>query len=267
VIVMAHGFSGVRELLLGGYAEKFADHGLASLVFDYRHFGASQGEPRQLLSWRRQLDDWRSALALVRNMGEVDGTRIGLWGTSFAGGHAIVTAAEDQHVMAAVAQVPFVDGLASLRTVSFGFMARAVASGLWDLGRALLGLRPYYVPAVSTPDSFGCINTPGSHDALFAAMPPDLEYRNEVTARVFLTIGFYRPITCARKIRCPLLLVAAEKDAVTPVAPIRRLASKASRARLHVVDVDHFDVYTGPLFQDLSDLEANFLAEELIHTK
>ena len=49
-VVMAHGFSAVREQRLDAYAERFAAAGLAVLVFDYRHFGASQGEPRQLLS-------------------------------------------------------------------------------------------------------------------------------------------------------------------------------------------------------------------------
>ncbi len=267
MIVMAHGFSGVRGLLLPDYAKEFAEHGLASFVFDYRHFGSSQGEPRQMLSWRRQLEDWRSAITYVRQMENVDGTRIGLWGTSFAGGHAIVTAAEDQRVIAVCAQVPYVDGLATLRTVKNRFMVRAVAAGLWDLGRAIFRLNPYYVPAVSSPDRFGCINTPGSYDALLAAISPEVEWRNEVAARILLTAGLYRPIACAHKVRCPLLLVAAQRDKLTPLPPVERVASKAPLAKLHVVDADHFDVYTGTLFQELSELEAGFFAENLLHAK
>ncbi|MDQ3730364.1 MAG: alpha/beta hydrolase [Actinomycetota bacterium] len=66
-IVMAHGFSATRELRLGAYAERFSAAGFASLVFDYRHFGASGGEPRQLLDIDRQLDDWRAAPTTSRS--------------------------------------------------------------------------------------------------------------------------------------------------------------------------------------------------------
>ena len=159
------------------------------------------------------------------------------------------------------------DGWATLRTVSSKFMVQAVAAGLWDLGRAIFRLNAYYVPAVSPPGTFGCINTPGSYDALLAAIPPEVEWRNEVAARIFLTVGVYRPIARTHRVRCPLLLVAAQRDKLTPLAPIKRLASKAPLATLHIVGADHFDVYAGTLFQELSELEAGFLAENLLHGK
>ena len=63
-VVLAHGWTGVREQRLDAYAERFAGAGLAALVFDYRHFGASSGEPRQLLDVKRELADWQAAIAL-----------------------------------------------------------------------------------------------------------------------------------------------------------------------------------------------------------
>src|SRR5919201_2030951 len=72
VVVMAHGLGGVREMRLDAYAERFAAAGYACLVFDYRHFGASGGQPRQLLSIRRQLQDWRAAVAYARSRPETD---------------------------------------------------------------------------------------------------------------------------------------------------------------------------------------------------
>ena len=91
-IVMAHGFGGVKEMRLDAYAERFAAAGYHVLVFDYRHFGASDGEPRQILSIRRQHQDWRAALAHARSLPGVDAARIILWGTSFSGGHAAAVA-------------------------------------------------------------------------------------------------------------------------------------------------------------------------------
>jgi hypothetical protein len=49
LMVMAHGFSGTKELRLPAYAERFCAAGIGVVLFDYRHFGASGGEPRQLL--------------------------------------------------------------------------------------------------------------------------------------------------------------------------------------------------------------------------
>lgn len=59
-VVMAHGLAGVKEMRLDAYAERFASAGYNVLVFDYRHFGASAGAPRQLLDLGKQRRDWIS---------------------------------------------------------------------------------------------------------------------------------------------------------------------------------------------------------------
>jgi dienelactone hydrolase len=264
VVVMAHGFTGVRDVRLPAYAERFNERGLAAFVFDYRHFGDSAGEPRQLLSWKKQLEDWRAALAHVRRTPEVDGTRIGLWGTSFGGGHAIVTAASEHDVRAAVAQVPHVDGAASLGTIGgLGYLAHATAAGIRDLAHAALGREPYYVPAVSPPGAFGCLNTADSYAGFMDLLPPESTWRNQVAARILLTLRPYRPITHASKIRCPLLVVAAKRDSLIPISAVERLVAQVPEGRLEALDTGHFDVYKEPLFGTVAALEADFLVEHL----
>ncbi len=100
---------------LDAYAERFAAAGWSVLVFDYRHLGASGGEPRQILDIGRQRADWHAALAFARTLPEVDVNRIALWGSSFGGGHVLRVASEDTRIAAIVAQCPFTDGPASLR--------------------------------------------------------------------------------------------------------------------------------------------------------
>lgn len=58
-VVMGHGGSGTKRLGLPKYAEKFAAAGMAVLAFDYRHFGASGGEPRQVIDIAEQQDEPR----------------------------------------------------------------------------------------------------------------------------------------------------------------------------------------------------------------
>jgi cephalosporin-C deacetylase-like acetyl esterase len=114
LVVMAHGFSATRELRLDAYAERFCAAGLGALAFDYRHFGASAGEPRQLLDIAKQQDDCRAAVGYARALDWVDPDRVALFGTLFSGGHVLVIAAGDRRIAALVSQCPFADGLASL---------------------------------------------------------------------------------------------------------------------------------------------------------
>lgn len=95
---------------LHNYAARFAAAGLAVFVFDYRTFGGSDGEPRNWISPNRHLQDWRAAVDYVTGplaaSGAVDKSKLALWGTSYGGGHALVTAGElGSAVSAVVAQV------------------------------------------------------------------------------------------------------------------------------------------------------------------
>ena len=119
-VVLAHGFGGVKEARLDAYAERFADAGYAALVFDYRYFGESGGEPRLLIDIGRQHEDWRAAIALRARARRRRRRPDRGWGTSFSGGHVVELAAADQRLAAVIAQAPFTDGLATLRAAGLG---------------------------------------------------------------------------------------------------------------------------------------------------
>src|ERR687886_120501 len=108
LIVMAHGLSGTRRDRLGPFAERFADVGVAALVFDHRGFGDSTGEPDHF-DPALQLEDWRAAIASARSLPGVDPGRIATFGSSLGGGNSVAAAAEDQAIAAAISQVPFLD--------------------------------------------------------------------------------------------------------------------------------------------------------------
>src|SRR6201996_4905776 len=117
-ITMAHGFAGVKEHGLERFAQSFADAGFVVLVHDHRGFGASDGSPRYDIDPWVQIDDWRSAISFLESRPFVDADRIGLWGSSYAGGHAIVLGATDRRLRAVVSQVPTISGYQqSLRRV------------------------------------------------------------------------------------------------------------------------------------------------------
>lgn len=96
-----------KDMGLHQYACAFVSEGLAVLVFDYRTFGGSDGQPRQWVSPSRHVEDWQAAVQYVNQQlkGQVDVSRLGLWGSSFAGGHVLATAVGKPNVLAVVSQV------------------------------------------------------------------------------------------------------------------------------------------------------------------
>lgn len=104
-IVMAHGWGAVKELYLDIYAAELANAGFAVLLYDHRNFGASDGSPRQEIDPWPQIHDYRHAITLVGMREEIDRERIGIWGTSYSGGHVLVVAAVDRPSSASSANV------------------------------------------------------------------------------------------------------------------------------------------------------------------
>ena len=170
-VVLAHGFSGVRDQRLDAFAERFVQAGLAALVFDYRHFGASDGEPRQLLDIRRQLDDWEAAIAYARALEGIDPSRIAIWGSSFSGGHVMTLAARDPSLAAAVSQVAFADGLMTLPALGIGQALRLTREGLRDQLAAIRGRPPHMIAAVG-PGSKSMMNTPDAEPGIGRSRRP-----------------------------------------------------------------------------------------------
>jgi len=264
-VVMAHGLGATRDASLAPYAERFAAAGMHVLLFDYRHFGASDGEPRQLVSVRRQLQDYAAAVEFARALAGVDPARVAVWGTSFAGGHALVTAARQPGVAAAVCQCPMMDGVAAVRRIleyaGPGQLLRLTGHGLRDAVLAPFG-RAHYVPTVGPPGSLAVMSSPDA-DAGYRALGPP-EFRCEIAARIALTVGLYRPVRYADRVRCPVLVQICEQDSVAPAAAaeavVRRLGERGEVQRY---PIGHFEPYTGAWFERSVGDQVDFLRRHL----
>src|ERR1700759_569955 len=116
-VVLAGGWCYVRELVMPYYAEAFAAAGIAALVFDYRNLGVSDGDNRQHLDPWMQIRDYPNALSYLERHDDVDADRLGVWGISYSGGHALILGATDPRVKCLVSQIPVVDGYENMRRV------------------------------------------------------------------------------------------------------------------------------------------------------
>lgn len=264
-VVMAHGFSATRRDGLEPYAERFAAAGLAALVFDYRHFGDSGGQPRQLLDIRRQIADYRAAVRFARACPGLDAARIALWGSSFSGGHVLTLAAEDQAVAAVVAQCPFLDGLGAMLAARPRRNAlRGTVEGLRDLVGSWLGHPPRMIPVVGPPGSFATMNAPEALPGFEAIVAADSKWRNEIAARFVLTAPSYRPIQRASLVSSPTLLCACERDQTTPPEWVHKAASGMKRAEVKSYPVGHFEIYTGEAWERAVSDQVDFLRRHLL---
>jgi pimeloyl-ACP methyl ester carboxylesterase len=261
-VVMAHGFAATADSGLMPFAERFAEAGVDALVFDYRHFGASEGEPRQLLSIRRQLDDYAAAIAFARTLDGVDGERIVVWGSSFSGGHVVPVAVADGRVAAVVSQVPSMDGVATmlnaLRKTGPAGMAKLTALALRDLAASARGRPPVTAPAVAAPGGVAFMTTPDAEPGMRAVA--GASWRNEVAARIALQLGLYRPGLQTDRLPCPMLVQIADSDSVAPAQAAQEAAWRATgRAEVRTYPIGHFDIYTGAPFEQAVADQLHFL--------
>jgi hypothetical protein len=247
-IVMAHGFSAVKEMYLDKYAETFAAAGFNALVFDNRNFGASDGEPRQEIDPWQQIRDYRHAITYASELAETDINRIGIWGTSYSGGHVLVVAAIDRRVKAVVSQVPMVSGYDTFRSLvradfidGFREMFNADRVSRFHGGDAgvvpAVAEDPLAPSAMPTPDSWAWFTETA------AAMAPN--WKNEVTMRSVEMLGEYNPVAYIDQIApTPLLLLPGTNDVLTPTHLALAAYEKAREPKkIALLPGGHFDAY------------------------
>jgi alpha-beta hydrolase superfamily lysophospholipase len=263
-VVLAHGSVGVKEAGLDRYGRRFAEAGFTALAFDYRHFGRSEGTPRQLASLRRMREDVRAALAFVREQPDVDADRVALWGTSMGAGHVATVAAEDDGLASAIVQCPVMDGLAIARRYGPRRMARVAPDIAADGVRRLLGREPRYIPMVAPPGEKAMMSAPGHFEQVMRLVA-DAEgsFVNRMSAWVLNELVSERPIRRLAKARCPVLVCSVDREDIVDPAAVRAAARRAPAAELRRYGSDHFDLYFEPLVQQVLDDQVEFLARHL----
>lgn len=263
-VVLAPGFSSVREQRLDAYAERFARAGLAALLFDYRHFGASEGEPRQLVDIKLQLEDWRGAISAAREQDDIDPDRVALFGVSLSGGYVLELAAEDPRVAAVISQSPFVDGRATLRLLGTANVLRLSAAGLRDQVGAWLNRPPYLIKAVGDPGDLAAMATPDATAGMATITPAGSTWRNEVAARIALRIGAYRPGRRASEVTCPVLVCVCENETLAPPKAALEVADAIPRGEARRYATGHFEICLGEWFERIVADQTEFLTRSLL---
>ena len=257
-VVMGNGFSLTRRDGLPRFAERFSEAGIATLTFDFRHLGDSDGEPRQLVDYQRQRTDLAAAVDFARRLEGIDPDRIAVWGFSFCGGHVVHVAAHDDRLVAAVSMFPILDGLAVAREYGLRNNARYMAAAV----RASVGRRPIQMAVTGPPGAPAMLTQPEAEPGFDAVCAEDSRWRNEFLARPSQPIVKIRPVREASNVHCPLLLCLGTEDTIAPLGPIERAADRAARGELRRYSIGHFDGFLDA-FEDVVSDQLEFLDRHL----
>lgn len=263
LVIMGHGLGANREMGLDRYARRFAAAGMGVLVFDYRHFGASDGEPRQLLNIGKQREDWRNAIAYARTLRGFDATRIALWGTSFGGGHVLSVAPEDDYIAAVVAQVPFTSGWASAMAKGPISITKVATIATTDLLIGSLRRKPVRIRLAGRKRAAALMSAPDVPEGFGRLAEESETYQPKVAARVALSTLFDKPARRAKDLKMPVFYAIAENDSIAPAKPTLKAAARTKHAVVKRYPVGHFDVYFDDVFEQAVYDQTEFLVAVL----
>jgi dienelactone hydrolase len=262
-IVMAHGFTGLKEAILPDFAASFVNAGLVTLVFDFRYFGDSEGEPRSQVFPLEMVEDIRNAITWVSDQPEVDSQRIGLWGTSFGGGLVLYVGTYDRRVKAVVSQVPFAPSPEQRRAKN--------PQGWDDMNKILLRDRVAryrtgvvnYLKVVAL-EGEPCV-LPGreAYEEYMAMKQPN--WRNQVTLESLEKMWEFDSAGMIQMMSpTALLLIAAEKDSFFPPDLVKAIYERAGEPKaMSVLPVKHFELYSEPWLSKAAGLAISWYEKHL----
>jgi uncharacterized protein len=255
-VVMGAGGTLTQRDGIPDYAARFAAAGFAALSFDYRHWGASDGEPRRLLSVSRQLEDWRAAVSYARDLEGIDPDRIATWGMSSGGGHSLSIGAADPRVAAVIALVPMADGLAFA-------LGPARLRVTWSNLRAAIRQGTATFSAAGPRGARALFDEPEALPGFERLAAPN-GWRNEVTMDYAGVPALYRPVRRATRIQGPTLVQLGELDAMAPRRAVERTADRAPRGELKRYPIDHFGCFWPEHIDEVAGDQVDFLRSHLL---
>ena len=263
IVLMAHGFAAIRHFCLQKYAKRFAQAGYAVICFDYRFWGASTGKPRELVSLKHQLDDWKLMLDYVVEQKNIDTRRVVLWGTGLSGGYVLDLASSLKNVQAIISQVPFVDGTENSKEYPLQHLPKALKLSSQDYMGGKVGMLPKTLPVIGE-SGVRFLSSIDSYRGFKSIVHEDFYWSGQVPARAFFPLMRYRPIQNLRNISIPVLFIAAKQDSLYPLEISRQAATNiAPFVHYHEWDMQHFDVFHGQWFEKAVLTQLEFLHQHI----
>jgi len=267
-VILSNGFCGTKDAVLEEYALRFIDSGVAAITYDYRYFGESGGDPRQLFNGIKQMEDLRVVISYARKHERIDGDKIILWSTSAAGRYGIIIAAEDEKIAGVISQCPSLDHAKDDKLIfkreGIGYFLKLFMHAQRDKGRSRFGLSTHFIPAVGKPGSFALLNAPGAFEGYQRLMSESEHFVNKICGRSMLMLQGPEVAKVAQNLKCPVLILVCEKDTTVSSDSYKKVAEiLGEKATVIKYPIGHFDIYRGEIFDKAVEAQLDFLKRVL----
>jgi len=278
-IIMAHGIGATKDMGLLPFAMEFAKSGFMVLMLDYLHFGNSDGTPRHQINPFQHVADFQSAIRYGERHEMVDHSRIALWGSSYAGGHVLVTASKESNIAAVISQMPFLgptpdeNPMDELKKRGFDNVAIGFLGAASSKLRRIMGLPPLYTRLYGHVGDGNKMalnyweNFDGDDSKWLEKHPRERrnDWRNAVSTDSVLNMIKYKPIQYVDGIdsrKTKVLVVQAKHDLLCPNHRMDYVIDKLKCER-HMEDTTHFGMYTGKTFESVIEVQKSFFLKHL----
>jgi len=247
------------------YALKFVQNGYGALTYDYRHYGDSDGMPRQLYCGKEQIEDLKGAITYARSRKEIDSDKIVIWGTSAAGNYGILIASEDNRVAGVIAQCGAYDHeedskLYKERGDGMGFFLKLFVHAQRDKGRSRFGLSRHMISAYGMPGTTAMFRGKGVFEGAEHLAKDSVNFKNEICAGFLVMPQPKDPLKIAEKVKVPvLMLVCAYDEIVSPKSHVKMVEILGNLGEIKSYPIGHFDIYEGSNFETAVNDQLNFL--------
>jgi uncharacterized protein len=259
MVILCHGFCGIQTVLLPAFAEFFARNGFRALTFDYRGFGASDGEKGRLVP-AMQIEDINAAVRWVAGQAFHENGPIALWGTSLGGAHVIEVAARNELVSCVISQMPFGDGMSMITRD----MSDEGRNNLIETLEKMQARKETTGKEVMV--SVNKVLTDPDSTAFFEQVR---KTHPEIDIKIpFLTVRetlLYSPAKAAPQVKAPVMVMAAENDIVNPPEQARLLFDALTCPKAwHIQNgARHYDLYSPPHFDEVASRQLAWLGSNM----
>lgn len=265
-VIMSNGFGGTIGMVMEQYALRFREAGYATLCYDFRNFGLSDGTLRQHYNINKQLEDLAGAIEFARGIETIHPDKIAVWGTSGSGGYGLIHSARYGDIACVIGQCPALDKEADskmmLKRDGILKILSLLAHAQRDKGRARFGLSPHKVPIAGGTNDFAFFSDDDALSGYGKLISPT--FVNEICARMMLAKGGLNAMDFVTDVDCPVLILSCEKDNLVTASSHEDAAKRLGNlATLIQYPWGHFDIYIGEAFEKTIVDQIEFLDKHM----
>jgi uncharacterized protein len=263
-VVVGGSLTSVKEQMSASYAEELAKRGIAALAFDYRHYGQSDGQPRQLENVVTKKNDLKAAVSFLQTVPSIQAKGISLLGVCTSGGNVLQAAAEDNRIRSVVTVAGwFVEP--SFVPMLYG--GEAAVTTLKAQGNQALA--KYRASGVSeTVQTYGLAGSGAAHagdhmDYYVNKQRGNVpQWTNAIAVQSWESWLSFDPVASASKVKVPTMIIHSD-DSALPDQARKVYGLLAGKKELNWLKGGHFEFYDNATkVQEAAGHVARFVREQ-----